>query len=78
MEVKPTTPVGPRIFEKLYTLAMANAEDPAALAPGRGVGLRVRRAGAGRGADELQAGCYRRREAYKNVRALFGGRSGTA
>src|SRR4051795_3591644 len=43
MEVKPTYfPSVPRIFEKLYTLARANAEDPAALDKAVEVGSKVR------------------------------------
>jgi long-chain acyl-CoA synthetase len=78
MEVKPTYfPSVPRIFEKLYTLAMANAEDPEALRKAVEVGLRVRQMRE-RGEEvpsELQAGFDQAEEKlFKNVRALFGGR----
>jgi long-chain acyl-CoA synthetase len=78
MEVKPTYfPSVPRIFEKLYTLAMANAEDPEALRKAVDVGMRVRQMRE-RGEEvpsELQAGFDQAEEnLYKNVRALFGGR----
>ena len=43
MEVKPTYfPSVPRIFEKIYTLANANAEDPELLKKAIQVGLKVR------------------------------------
>jgi long-chain acyl-CoA synthetase len=78
MEVKPTYfPSVPRIFEKLYTLAMANADDPEALRMAVDVGMRVRQMKE-RGEQvpsELQAGFDQAEEKlYKNVRALFGGR----
>jgi long-chain acyl-CoA synthetase len=78
MEVKPTYfPSVPRIFEKLYTLAMANAEDPELLRKAVDVGMRVRQMRE-RGEEvpsELQAGFDQAEEKlYKNVRALFGGR----
>src|SRR5207249_3646873 len=45
MEVKPTYfPSVPRIFEKLYALAMANAPDPEALKKAVAVGIQVRMA----------------------------------
>ena len=78
MEVKPTYfPSVPRIFEKLYTLAMSNAPDPGQLRQAVEVGMKVRQAQE-RGEEvpaELQAGFDQAEEAlYKNVRALFGGR----
>jgi len=78
MEVKPTYfPSVPRIFEKLYTLAMSNAPDPGQLRQAVEVGMKVRQARE-RGEEvpaELQAGFDQAEEAlYKNVRALFGGR----
>src|SRR4051812_15919664 len=78
MEVKPTYfPSVPRIFEKLYTLAMANAEDPELLREAVEVGMRVRQMRE-RGEDvpsELQAPFDQAEEKlFKNVRALFGGR----
>src|SRR5256714_14188222 len=78
MEVKPTYfPSVPRIFEKLYTLAMANAPDPEQIRKAVEVGLKVRQAQE-RGEEvpaELQAVFDQAEEAlYKNVRALFGGR----
>src|SRR2546423_1244579 len=78
MEVKPTYfPSVPRIFEKLYTLAMSNAPDPEQMRKAVEVGLKVRQAQE-RGEEvpaELQAVFDQAEEAlYKNVRALFGGR----
>jgi long-chain acyl-CoA synthetase len=78
MEVKPTYfPSVPRIFEKLYTLATSNAEDPALLAKAVQVGVAVRQMQE-RGDDvpaELEAGFDRAEgELYQNVRNLFGGR----
>jgi long-chain acyl-CoA synthetase len=78
MEVKPTYfPSVPRIFEKLYTLAMANAEDPEALRRAVDVGVRVRQMRE-RGEEvpgELASAFDQAEEKlYKNVRALFGGR----
>jgi long-chain acyl-CoA synthetase len=78
MEVRPTYfPSVPRIFEKLYTLAMSNAPDQGQLRQAVEVGMKVRQAQE-RGEEvpaELQAGFDQAEEAlYKNVRALFGGR----
>jgi long-chain acyl-CoA synthetase len=78
MEVKPTYfPSVPRIFEKLYTLAMANAPDPGQLRQAVEVGMKVRQAQE-HGEEvpaELQSAFDQAEEApYKNVRALFGGR----
>ena len=77
METKPTFfPSVPRIFEKIYTLATSNAEDPAKLAQAVQVGLKVRQLQeAGQDVpEELQAGFDQAEEAlYKNVRAIFGG-----
>ena len=78
METKPTYfPSVPRMFEKIYTLATSNAEDPEQLAAGGAGGAegapdaaRRRR----RCREELQAGFDKAEEAlYKNVRGLFGG-----
>src|SRR2546421_4417410 len=78
MEVRPTYfPSVPRIFEKIYTLATANAEDPAKLHTAVELGLEVRMA-MDRGEEipaELQEPYEQAEEAlYKNVRNLFGGR----
>jgi long-chain acyl-CoA synthetase len=78
MEVKPTYfPSVPRIFEKLYTLAMSNAPNPDQIRQAVEVGMKVRQAQE-RGAEvpaEVKAGFDQAEEAlYKNVRALFGGR----
>ncbi|HKP89076.1 MAG TPA: long-chain fatty acid--CoA ligase [Thermoleophilaceae bacterium] len=78
MEVKPTYfPSVPRIFEKLYTLAMSNAEDPELLRKAVDVGMRVRQMRE-RGEEvpaELQTHFDQADEKlFKNVRALFGGR----
>jgi long-chain acyl-CoA synthetase len=78
MEVKPSFfPSVPRIFEKIYTLATSNAEDPEKLKQAVQVGLKVRQleqAGAEVPA-ELRAGFDQAEEAlFKNVRAIFGGR----
>ncbi|HZI90963.1 MAG TPA: long-chain fatty acid--CoA ligase [Thermoleophilaceae bacterium] len=77
METKPTFfPSVPRIFEKIYTLATSNAEDPAKLEQAVQVGLKVRQLQeAGEEVpEELQAGFDQAEEAlYKNVRGIFGG-----
>src|SRR2546423_11639621 len=78
MEVKPTYfPSVPRIFEKLYTLAMSNAPDPEQMRKAVEVAVKVRQLQE-RGETvppELQAVFDQAEEAlYKNVRALFGGR----
>ena len=77
METKPTFfPSVPRIFEKIYTLATSNAEDPAKLQQAVQVGLKVRQMQeAGQDVpEELQAGFGQAEEAlYKNVRGIFGG-----
>jgi long-chain acyl-CoA synthetase len=78
MEVKPTYfPSVPRIFEKIYTLATANAPDADQLRKAVEVGMKVRQAGE-RGeqvAPELQAAFDQAEEAlYQNVRNIFGGR----
>jgi long-chain acyl-CoA synthetase len=78
MEVKPTYfPSVPRIFEKLYTLARANAEDPAALDRAVEVGSKVRQMRE-RGQDvpaELEQAFQQAEEKlFVNVRNLFGGR----
>jgi len=77
METKPTYfPSVPRMFEKIYTLATSNAEDPEQLRKAVEVGVTVRRMREA-GEDvpaELQAGFDQAEEAlYKNVRAIFGG-----
>jgi long-chain acyl-CoA synthetase len=78
MEVHPTYfPSVPRIFEKLYTLAMANADDPDAVREAVEVGVRVRQAEE-RGEEvprELRDAFDKAEESlYRNVRGLFGGR----
>src|SRR4051812_27267970 len=78
MEVKPTYfPSVPRIFEKLYTLARANAEDPAALDKAVEVGSSVRQMRE-RGQDvpaELEQAFQQAEEKlFVNVRNLFGGK----
>jgi long-chain acyl-CoA synthetase len=78
MEVKPTYfPSVPRIFEKLYTLARSNAEDPAALDQAVAVGAKVRQMRE-RGEDvpaELEQAFQQADEKlFVNVRNLFGGR----
>ena len=82
MEVKPTYfPSVPRIFEKIYTLATSNADDPEKLQQAVKVGMTVRQMRE-RGDEvptELQAGFDQAEEAlYKNVRNLFGGRMNQA
>jgi long-chain acyl-CoA synthetase len=82
MEVRPTYfPSVPRIFEKIYTLATSNAEDPEKLKQAIQVGLTVRQMRE-RGEEvppELQAGFDQAEEAlFKNVRNLFGGRMNEA
>jgi long-chain acyl-CoA synthetase len=78
MEVKPTYfPSVPRIFEKIYTLATSNAEDPEKLQQAVKLGLQVRQIEQ-RGEDvpaELRQAFDQADEAmYQNVRNLFGGR----
>src|SRR4051794_13658016 len=78
MEVKPTYfPSVPRIFEKLYTLANASAEDPEKLRQAVKVGMTVRQMQE-RGEQvpaELQQAFDQAEEAlFQNVRNLFGGR----
>ena len=78
MEVKPTYfPSVPRIFEKIYALAMANTPDPEAVRKAVEVGVTVREAER-RGeevAPELKDAFDQAEEhLYRNVRALFGGR----
>jgi len=77
MEVRPTFfPSVPRIFEKLYTLATANAEDPAKLRQAVEVGVQVRQLQA-RGdevPEQLRAAFDQAEESlFANVRNLFGG-----
>jgi long-chain acyl-CoA synthetase len=78
MEVRPTYfPSVPRIFEKLYTMAMANLPDHEQVRKAVEVGLEVRELQR-RGEEvpaELQSAFDAAEESlYKNVRALFGGR----
>ena len=77
METKPTYfPSVPRMFEKIYTLATTNAEDPAKLQQAVDVGMKVRhlQASGQEVPDQLQAGFDAAEEAlYKNVRGIFGG-----
>ena len=77
IEVKPTYfPSIPRMFEKIYTLARTNAEDPEAMDQAIEIGLDVRRRreqGDPVPAD-LQAAFDRAEETlFSNVRGLFGG-----
>jgi long-chain acyl-CoA synthetase len=78
MEVKPTYfPSVPRMFEKIYTLANANAEDPAALKKAIAIGLEVRQRqerGEPVPADMQQAFDQADQALFQNVRNLFGGR----
>jgi long-chain acyl-CoA synthetase len=77
MEVRPTYfPSVPRIFEKLYTMATSNAEDPDGLRQAVELGVKVRRmrAAGEEVPDELQAAFDRAEEkVFANVRGLFGG-----
>jgi long-chain acyl-CoA synthetase len=77
METKPTFfPSVPRIFEKIYTLATTNAEDPEKLQQAVQVGVKVRelRAAGQEVPAELQAGFDAAEEKlYVNVRNIFGG-----
>ena len=78
MQTSPTYfPSVPRIFEKLYALALSMAESEQQLRGAVEVGVKVRQLGA-RGEDvpeELTAAYDRGEEAlYGKVRALFGGR----
>jgi long-chain acyl-CoA synthetase len=78
MEVKPTYfPSVPRIFEKIYTLATANAEDPEQLKQAVQLGLKVRlmqQKGEEVPAELQQAFDQADEKLYQNVRNLFGGR----
>jgi long-chain acyl-CoA synthetase len=78
MEVKPTYfPSVPRIFEKIYTLANANAEDPEQLKKAIQVGreVRERRQRGEEVPPEMQAAFDAAEEKlFVNVRNLFGGR----
>jgi long-chain acyl-CoA synthetase len=78
MEVKPTYfPSVPRMFEKIYTLANAGAEDPAALKQAIQVGLEVRQRqerGDNVPPDMQQAFDQADEKLFVNVRNLFGGR----
>jgi long-chain acyl-CoA synthetase len=78
MEVKPTyVPSVPRIFEKIYSLALGMAEDPQQLRDAVELGVKVRQMRR-RGEDvppELSAAFDRAEERlYGRVRGLFGGR----
>jgi long-chain acyl-CoA synthetase len=77
LEVKPTYfPSVPRIFEKIYTLAHANAEDPEALEKAVAIGREVRlRQERGESVPEdMQAAFDSADEKlFQNVRNLFGG-----
>jgi long-chain acyl-CoA synthetase len=77
-QVQPTyLPSVPRIFEKIYTIVTANAEDPAKLAAATQVGLKVRRLqAAGQPVpEELQQHFDGAEDQlFKNVRQAFGGR----
>jgi long-chain acyl-CoA synthetase len=77
MEVKPTYfPSVPRIFEKLYTLANANAEDPEKLRQAVEAGMKVRQMrerGEEVPAQLQQAFDEAEEKLFKNVRGLFGG-----
>ncbi|CAN5523986.1 hypothetical protein BH20ACT19_BH20ACT19_09280 [soil metagenome] len=77
IETKPTYfPSVPRMFEKIYTLATSNAEDPEKLRQAVEVGVKVRQMReAGQDVPEqLQAGFDQAEEAlYANVRGIFGG-----
>jgi long-chain acyl-CoA synthetase len=76
-EVKPTYfPSVPRMFEKIYTLATSNAEDPEKLEEAIQLGLKVRLAdheGGEVSDDEREAFDKADEAIFKNVRALFGG-----
>ena len=76
-EVKPTYfPSVPRMFEKIYTLATSNAEDPEKLKQAVQLGLKVRLAehNGEEVSDAERQGFDAADDAlYKNVRALFGG-----
>jgi long-chain acyl-CoA synthetase len=78
MEVKPTYfPSVPRIFEKIYTLANANAEDPEQLRKAIEIGREVRdRLAKGEPVppDMQQAFDAAEEKLFVNVRNLFGGR----
>jgi len=78
MEVKPTyMPSVPRIFEKIYALALGMAEDEQKLHDAVDLGVRVRmmRRRGEQVPDELTAAFDRAEEAlYGKVRGLFGGR----
>jgi long-chain acyl-CoA synthetase len=78
MEVKPTYfPSVPRIFEKIYTLATSNAEDPEKLEQAVQLGLKVRLAqqrGEEVGPELQQAFDEADEKLFANVRNLFGGR----
>ncbi|NLT06455.1 MAG: long-chain fatty acid--CoA ligase, partial [Solirubrobacterales bacterium] len=77
IEVRPTYfPSVPRMFEKIYTLATAAAEDPEELGRAVAVGLEVRRlraAGEPVPAELEAAFAAADEKLYANVRALFGG-----
>jgi long-chain acyl-CoA synthetase len=78
MEVKPTYfPSVPRIFEKIYTLANTNAEDPEQLKKAVEIGYEVRQRqerGEPVPPDMQQAFDAAEQKLFVNVRNLFGGR----
>ncbi len=78
MEVRPTYfPSVPRMFEKIYTLANANAEDPEQLKKAIEIGLEVRQRqerGDTVPPDMQQAFDQADEKLFQNVRNLFGGR----
>jgi len=78
MEVKPTYfPSVPRIFEKIYTLATSNAEDPEQLQQAVQLGLKVRlmQQRSEEVPPDLQQHFDEAEEKlFQNVRNLFGGR----
>jgi long-chain acyl-CoA synthetase len=76
MDVSPSYfPSVPRMFEKIYTLATANAPDKEQLRQAVDIGVKVRqmREAGQEVPDDLQAAFDQAEEAlYKNVRGLFG------
>jgi long-chain acyl-CoA synthetase len=78
MEIKPTYfPSVPRIFEKIYTLANAGAEDPEQLRQAIEVGVEVRgrrERGEPVPPDMERAFDQAEESLFANVRSLFGGR----
>ena len=76
-EVKPTYfPSVPRVFEKIYTMVTANAEDPELLKKAVAVGAKVRDlqvAGQEIPAELAEPFAQAEERLFKNVRAAFGG-----